>query len=483
MSNSDFQAAYEEQNQRDYVTNATIATAIQIPLNLSCVFMDWKMYPGQWRHFFIARIVSVMVVAFSWVWFKFRHGNSQREFGIMWIMSPLLMIFWLIYAADDTDSPYYAGLNIILLGMGLLTPWAYRQNLLVTLFVLGMYVLVSFSIKPHESGRTTWLSYFLNNTTFLFMTAAIVVSASVASARQRLREFTLRYELDKSKRDLELSNRNLEQSNDKLGEQNIALNKANREIKETEMQLVQSEKMSSLGRFSAGLMHDILNPLNYSRTGVFVLRKKIRKLPAELQGDSDAILNDIEDGLKRVDTIVSNLRTFTHPGGQIAEDIELTDIFTIPLQFIANDLKDKNISLRMNLTTGHKVWVERNNFILVLVNLLSNSIDALVEKKFENGAGPEIAITSRLEGERTLLIIRDNGPGISPENLPKIFDPFFTTKEIGKGTGLGLSICFGIVRGYGGTISATSELGQFAEFTLDLPATAEAAAKTTPEHA
>ena len=101
-----------------------------------------------------------------------------------------------------------------------------------------------------------------------------------------------------------------------MAEQNEALNKANREIKETEMQLVQSEKMSSLGRFSAGLMHDILNPLNYSRTGLFVLRKKTRRLPPELLAETDDILNDIEDGLKRVDNIVSDLRTFTHPGGR-----------------------------------------------------------------------------------------------------------------------------------------------------------------------
>jgi len=88
-----------------------------------------------------------------------------------------------------------------------------------------------------------------------------------------------------------------------------------------------------------------------------------------------------------------------------------------------------------------------------------------------------------LAGDRSRLIFRDNGPGIKAQNIAKVFDPFFTTKEIGKGTGLGLSICFGIVRGYGGTIAVASEPGQYCEFTVDLPATAEAAAKTMPEHA
>jgi len=184
-----------------------------------------------------------------------------------------------------------------------------------------------------------------------------------------------------------------------------------------------------------------------------------------------------------VNTIVSNLRTFTHPGGQASEEVELADIFKVPLQFVSNDLKEKNISLKLTLVPGQRAWASRNNFITVVVNFLENAIDALSEKKFADGTGPEIAISSRLEGDRSLIIFRDNGPGIAPENLPKIFDPFFTTKEIGKGTGLGLSICFGIVRGYGGTITAASEPGQFCEFTLDLPASAEAAAKTTPEHA
>ena len=96
---------------------------------------------------------------------------------------------------------------------------------------------------------------------------------------------------------------------------------------------------------------------------------------------------------------------------------------------------------------------------------------------------PAIQISSRSAGGRSLIVIRDNGPGIALENLAKIFDPFFTTKDVGKGTGLGLSICFGIMRGYGGTISAASEPGKFSEFTLDLPANQEAAAQTKLPHA
>jgi len=346
-------------------------------------------------------------------------------------------------------------------------------SLAISLSVVGMYLGACYL---QGSARSAPVSLWVNNLYFLVVTAVFVIISGWVQRSLRVREFILNYELDQSKHELETINT-------KLSEQNIALNRANREIKETEMQLVQSEKMSSLGRFSAGLMHDILNPLNYSRTGLFVLRKKTRKLPPDMLAEADAILNDIEDGLKRVEIIVSDLRTFTHPGGQAAEAVDLADLFNISLRFVSSELKGKNIALKLELEPGQKAWASRNHFVLVVVNLLENAIDALAGKKFTDGAAPAIEISSRSEGDRSLLFFRDNGPGIAPQNLARIFDPFFTTKEVGKGTGLGLSICFGIVRGYGGTIAVASEPGQFCEFTLDLPATAEAAAKTKPENA
>jgi two-component system sensor histidine kinase PhcS len=114
--------------------------------------------------------------------------------------------------------------------------------------------------------------------------------------------------------------------------------------------------------------------------------------------------------------------------------------------------------------------------------LLQNAIDALGEKTFAGGEKAQIWIEGRVENDRSLIVVRDNGPGIDARNLDKIFDPFFTTKEVGKGMGLGLSICYRIMQGYGGKISVRTEPGQFCEFTLDLPATAEAAAKTKSEN-
>jgi hypothetical protein len=115
-----------------------LATIIQIPLNLFCSIMDHFMYPDKVWPFFQARVCSVAVTALAWTWFKTRLGRGNPQFEIAWFMSPLLMILWMIYSSHDPGTPYYAGLNIILLGMGLLTPWAYKQNLMMGISVLGM---------------------------------------------------------------------------------------------------------------------------------------------------------------------------------------------------------------------------------------------------------------------------------------------------------------------------------------------------------
>ena len=267
----------------------------------------------------------------------------------------------------------------------------------------------------------------------------------------------------------------------KLTKQNVALSEAIEQIKETEMQLVQSEKLSSLGRMSAGIIHEINNPLNYSMTGLFTLRNKGKKLLPEDRVEYDAVLDDIEEGLKRVRNIVSDLRTFTHPGGGTGEPVEAGDAADAAVRFLGGEWKD-TVEIHQDIPPSQNLWANRNKLIHVLVNLMQNAIDALREKPFADGEKPEIWIQGRLEADRSLIIIRDNGPGIDPKIMDKIFDPFFTTKEVGKGMGLGLSICYRIVQSYGGKISARSERGKYCEFTLDFPADADASVEMEIEN-
>jgi two-component system sensor histidine kinase PhcS len=185
--------------------------------------------------------------------------------------------------------------------------------------------------------------------------------------------------------------------------------------------------------------------------------------------------------VKRVRNIVSDLRTFTHPGGGTGELVEVAEVVGASLRFLAGEWKGV-VDIEQNLAPEQMVWANRSKLIHVLVNLLQNSIDALGEKQFPEGEGATIWIETRTEGERGLILVRDNGMGIDPKNLGKIFDPFFTTKEVGEGMGLGLSICYRIVQGYGGRIIVKSERGKFCEFTIELPLKEETSVQSETHH-
>jgi C4-dicarboxylate-specific signal transduction histidine kinase len=254
----------------------------------------------------------------------------------------------------------------------------------------------------------------------------------------------------------------------KLSKQNQALETAIEQLKETEMQLVQSEKLASLGRMSAGIIHEINNPLNFATTGLFTLRNKGKFLAPDQQREYAEVLQDVEEGIKRVKTIVSDLRMFTHPNTEQLDQVEVAEVVTSGLRFLSNEWRDK-VQIEQNIAEHQTIWANKNKLIHVVTNLLQNSLDALRKKAFQNEK-PAIWIEGRVENGRSILKIRDNGPGIDAENLDKIFDPFFTTKDVGEGMGLGLSICYRIVQEYEGKISVATESGKFCEFTLEFPA-------------
>jgi signal transduction histidine kinase len=254
----------------------------------------------------------------------------------------------------------------------------------------------------------------------------------------------------------------------KLSKQNQVLESTIDQLKETETLLVQTEKMVSLGRMSAGIIHEINNPLNYATTGLFTLRNKGKLLAPEQRAEYEDILKDVEDGIGRVKSIVTDLKTFTHPDTEQVDYVDATAIITSALRFLSNEWKDR-VEIRQTLAPGLEIRGNRNKLLQVFVNLLQNSLDALKKKKFTDEK-PAVSIESALEGRKAVVTIRDNGEGIETAMLDKIFDPFFTTKEVGEGMGLGLTICYRIIQEYDGHISVRSEHGKFCEFKLEFPA-------------
>jgi signal transduction histidine kinase len=256
----------------------------------------------------------------------------------------------------------------------------------------------------------------------------------------------------------------------KLARQNQLLESTIEQLKDTEVQLVQAEKLASLGRMSAGIIHEINNPLNYATTGLFTLRKQGKHLAPEHQPGFAEILADIEEGVHRVKNIVSDLRSFTHYNTDLMEKVKVSEVVATALRFMSNEWKDR-VQVHQQVPEDALIDANKNKMTQVLVNLLQNALDALNQKVFENES-PAVWIEARVEEGQTVVSVKDNGPGIDPAIADKIFDPFFTTKDVGEGMGLGLSISYRIMEECGGRIVVRTESGKFAEFLLVFPSKA-----------
>jgi two-component system, NtrC family, sensor kinase len=245
-----------------------------------------------------------------------------------------------------------------------------------------------------------------------------------------------------------------------------------RQLRETEMQLVQAEKMASLGRLSAGIMHEINNPLNYAVTAVDLSSRYADAMREDARPEYLENLKDIKSGLVRISHIVRDLREFTSPQFMAADPIDVHHSLGVALRILQVEMPEE-LSVENRIPAGFSVRAVSGRLTQVFLNLLHNSIDALREKTFPPGAKPLIRIEGSVEDGIQTIRVWDNGPGIPVHDRERIFDPFFTTKEAGRGTGLGLSICYRLLRDVGAGIRVRSELGDFTEFILAFPSDPE----------
>jgi len=460
--NTEFRRAFLDQEQQERVKTGKVGAILVVLLMPAGWILDKWVYPEDVAKFLPARLLCSALALGVWLmhWTSF----GRRHYKVLGLAIPLLpaaFICWMIKTKAGATSPYYAGLNLILLAVSVVVRWTTMESLVAVLGVLLMYIAACFG--ELVGGDKEQVRLMGNNFYFLALTGIIVVVGNHFFNRLRHQEFTARFELDRNKHVLEISNKKLDLQNKELGD-------TIQKLTEAESQLVQSEKMASLGRMSAGIIHEINNPLNFATTGLFTLKKKGRHLPPEQQEEYTDIVKDIEEGIGRVKNIVSDLRMFTHPGTESLDQVEVSEAITSALRFLSNEIKDK-VVVEQNLGERQTVRANKNKLIHVFVNLFQNSIDALRTKPFNNCEKPTISIKGRVERGTSYIIVRDNGPGIAREHTDKIFDPFFTTKSVGEGMGLGLSICYRILEESQGKISVRTEQGEFCEFTLELPAT------------
>jgi len=280
-------------------------------------------------------------------------------------------------------------------------------------------------------------------------------------------------------------------------ERTKSLNETLDNLKQTQSQLVEAEKMASLGQLTAGIAHEVNNPINFITSNIYPLREDIKDIKAilnkyaeintssnltekleeieqlkeELQYDYllnelDGIIHGIEDGAMRTAEIVSGLRNFSRLD---ESDLKLADInegINSTLLLLKSKIRDVKLIKKLENLPQIECYPGKINQLVL--NIVDNAIFAIKEKGIPLTEG-EIEVKTVAKENEVVLTIKDNGVGMNEQTKQKIFDPFFTTKDVGEGTGLGLSIVFGIIKKHNATIEITSELGIGTEFKISLP--------------
>jgi two-component system, NtrC family, sensor kinase len=231
-------------------------------------------------------------------------------------------------------------------------------------------------------------------------------------------------------------------------------------LKATQGQLVQSEKLSAVGEFVAGVAHELNNPL----AAVMGFSELLRE--ADVDSQYRRQLDLIYKAAQRCQKIVQSLLSFARRHQPERKPVSANELIEAVLEIVAYPLRTGNIEVVTKLDRKLPlVMADGHQIQQVLLNIINNARQAIETSQ----AGGMVCISSALSDKYVKITIQDSGPGISPENVRRIFDPFFTTKEVGKGTGLGLSLCYGIVQEHGGNITVESQVGQGAAFVIELP--------------
>ena len=260
---------------------------------------------------------------------------------------------------------------------------------------------------------------------------------------------------------------------DKLLSTVTSLEKANLQLKKAQQDIIRAEKLASVGRLSAGIAHEIGNPI-----GIVMGYLELIKQNDIPQGEKNEYIHRTEKEIDRINKIIRQLLEVSRPSKTGVSAISVHDLIDDIADVLQVQPLVSNINFERNLCAENStVLVDPNRLRQVFLNLIINAADAISSMGTQAGGRLKITTQQVMNSESDStpcrpmikIMFMDNGPGIAQENLANVFDPFFTTKEPGKGTGLGLSVSFMIVEGFGGKMTVSSELGKGTTMTIYLP--------------
>ena len=405
--------------------------------------------------------------------------------------------------------------------------WSY-QIIQINATLAAVYILfVAWNVskqgyKPAKFFLVAWSTFLIGVCVFVLKDVGILpynnityYTMSIGSALEViLLSFALADRINILKKDKEASQAKtlelLSENERIITEQNITLElkvklrteeleASHKSLKEAESHLVNAEKMASIGQLTAGISHEINNPINFVVSNIKPLKRDMNEILMVLEKYNDItdgvnlkeklknindlkekldlnytiqeinlLLTGIADGANRTAEIVKGLRYFSHIDNDALTQCDVHVGIDSTLSILTNNITNGNINIIKNYGGFSQIECYPGKLNQVFMNIINNAIHAVLDKKY-SGAQGTIVITTKLVGNNVEISIKDNGIGIPKKDLRKVFEPFYTTKEVGKGTGLGLSIVYGIINSHNGRIDIISKENEGAEFIITLP--------------
>jgi two-component system sensor histidine kinase PhcS len=434
------QMSYETE-LRSYRLACSRACAVTvIILVLLGILLDYTAYPAQQARLACARVVTSALIGIAIAMLYSERGKRHVQvITFTWLLLPQIMLAWMIYSTKGEASLFYAGLILTAFAVGSLFPVGYWHTLAFGAITLLLYYLAC-ALRENGIQQHSLFAYHV-----IIVTFAVVASAVYTYFNEKAR-------------------RQLFRLKEQLAQKNAELAEINHALVQIKGQLLQQEKMAAIGTLAAGLLHEVNNPVNFCLMAIDVALKEpaAREAPRLLE-----CLVDTEHGMRRIQHIVADLKSFAYRKPGISEptmDFMIDKAIGTAVRLTGHELK--GISVTYALPSDTLVRGDEAAIIGVLINLLTNS--ALAIRKAGRTA-PTIYVSARWAGERLRVAVKDNGPGIPPEDLTRVFEPFFTTRELGQGLGFGLSISYSVIERHGGTLVAESVVGEWTRMSFELP--------------
>jgi signal transduction histidine kinase len=495
---------YKEKKQNLYYSIYSLALSLLIFAGMFLFITPSFRFAG-FIAAFMVYILPVIPLALIALLYEIFYGRMLKFFKILFVISIVYMIFHFYRSGFEK----IAG-SIILMASAIeiyriIIKAIAKKKEGAGIFGIGFlyipfffFIIMIIGLVTHFSSSNE-LSVFFKDRLSPVMFFLALISISISMTFYLARDFAhankkLKRQIDEIK---ELSEKSMQQETEKkriLENQNLELEKKVAErtsevlkqnemlettlenLRDTQVQLVHSEKMASLGQLTAGVAHEINNPINFVSANISPLKRNFEELVTFIKQKKEAssseldytidetkqLLSGIEEGSRRTAEIVKVLRNFSRLDEEDMKKANVNEGINSTLMLLQNKIKHQHIEVVKSLDDLPEIECYPGQLNQVFMNIISNAIDAIGE----NG---KITVASAIEKKYIKISIRDTGKGMSHEIKQKIFDPFFTTKDVGKGTGLGLSISYGIVEKHNGKIEVESEEGKGTEFNIILP--------------